>query len=195
MWIEAILLGIVISFFKNGRLTNFSKLEFRFVYLLLIGLGLQLLPFFMNKNEFVLKNSKEIIFFGSVLIFAFYVLNLAKRGFIVIAIGSMMNLLALLTNSMRMPLLVGQNSIKYLLELKEGILSGDIVNYILFENANFITKFLGKTISMPSFYPFTKVFGIGDFVIAIGVVIFIVRQLTIHHRHSFRNNYTRRTRF
>lgn len=189
MVFEALIIGIVIGFIRDGRVNNFSFLDFKGFYFILLGALCEFLPFFMNQTNFISQNANYIVSVGMIFLFLFLELNYKLMGFKIIILGFLMNALAFFTNSFRMPILILRASQEHLKNLKFAIEVGEVNNYILFDRANPITRYLGKFVIMPDWYPFSKYFGIGDIVIMIGVIIFIVKYMEIHKKSSFGTKY------
>lgn len=185
MIFEALIIGICIGLIKDGRIGNFSQIDFRGFYLLLIGGVLQMIPFFVNHLDFIVNYSNYMIFAGLILCMIFLLLNHKINGFRMIIFGFALNLAAYGMNQFKMPILILRSSQNMLAQLKFSIEIGEIRNYILFDHAHGFFRYLGKFAFMPQWYPFTPFFGIGDVLIALGILIFIVKNMLIHKKSSF----------
>ena len=185
MIFEALIIGISIGLVKDGRLGNFSQIDFRAFYLLMMGAILQMIPFFANHFDFIVNYSNYMIFAGLILTMAFVLLNHKMNGFKMVILGFGLNLVAYGLNHFKMPILILNSSENLLAQLKFSIEIGEVKNYILFDHAHEIFRFLGKFAFMPDWYPFTKFFGIGDVLVALGIIFFIVKHMLIHKKSSF----------
>lgn len=189
MVFEALMIGIVIGFIRDGRFNNFAFLDFKGFYFILIGALCEFLPFFMNQTNLISQNANYIVSVGLFFLFLFLVLNHKLTGFRIILLGFLLNTAAFLTNHFKMPILILKGSQEYLTNLKFAIEVGEVNNYILFDRANAITRYLGKFVIMPDWYPFSKYFAIGDVIIMAGMILFIVKYMEIHKKSSFGTKY------
>ncbi|MCK8059433.1 MULTISPECIES: DUF5317 family protein [unclassified Fusibacter] len=179
MWFEAILLGLIIGVIRGGRLSNLENSHVKGAMLIVLGLLLQLIPFFLHAVEFVATNAKYFTIAGLAMAIIALLLNLKKRGIWLVGLGAILQVVVLILNDMLMPIrLAGATSAK-LVQMRLAIESGEIANYVLFNQSTHWSKFLGKTILMPDVYPFTVAIGIPDLIIAIGMILFIQNELQI----------------
>lgn len=185
MIFEALIIGISIGLIKDGRIGNFSQVDFRALHFLLIGAVLQMIPFFINHLDIIVNYSNYMMFAGLILCMVFLLFNHKMSGFGIIIAGFLLNLAAYGLNHFKMPILILRSSQNMLAQLKFSIEIGEIKNYVLFDHAHEIFRFLGKFAFMPDWYPFTRFFGIGDVLIAIGIIIFIIKNMLIHKKSSF----------
>lgn len=177
MWFEAVTIGIVIGLFRGGRLRNFENVHFKGMLLILLGLLIQMVPFFLHVIPWILTNAVYFSAAGLVLALFALLMNLKKKGLILVVLGTVMQLFVLVMNDFRMPIRLIDQSAARLVQLRLAIESGEISNYILFSDASHWSKWLGKLVIMPSAYPFTTAFGLPDILIAIGIIWFIQSEL------------------
>lgn len=182
MLISAIVLGIIIGLFRGGRLSNLSSIKFKFLNLFFVGFLIQLIPFFLGKFELFAKNAIYINFLGYVIVVLFLLLNIKKKGFIFLFFGGFLNIICLVINSFRMPIIFEGTS-SGTIQLKLAVLSGQVSNYVPIESAKTPGDFLGKIITMPDWYIGVPAIGISDILIIIGVVILV--QNEINTRRGF----------
>lgn len=185
MVFEALVIGILTGFVRDGRIDNFSFIDFKGFYFILIGAVCEFLPFFVKETDFLFQNTNYIVFIGLIFVLLFLLLNFKLMGFRIITLGFLMNLSAYVTNGFRMPIMISKGVEIHLNNLKFAIEVGEINNYVLFDSANSITRYLGKFVIMPVWYPLGKYFGIGDIVIMIGVILFLVKYMEMHKKSSF----------
>lgn len=177
MWIESIILGLVIGLIRGGRISKLKEFRMGYANLFLFGLILQIAPFFLSRIDFIKNNAALISFVGYILIFIFLALNYRKKGLPLIMLGSFMNIVVLLLNSLKMPIYIASSS-PNAINLKLNIMSGNVVNYFMIDKLEGFSAYLGKFISMPDFYPGIPVIGIADIIIALGVIHLIQNELS-----------------
>ncbi len=170
MWIEAILIGLIVGLLRGGRFSNLANFSLRAVLLLVAGLILQLLPFFLHVIPFVKDNAALFSFVGLLFAIAFVILNFKITGMPLILLGVLLNALVLLFHNFKMPIQLADATSANFVQMKLAIASGAVSNYMLMSNSTHIIKYLGKLWLMPSYYPFTKFFGVPDIIIAIGII-------------------------
>lgn len=182
MFIEAIVIGILITIFTGTRLDNLNNVNIKCWAMIVIGVIMQLLPIFLSRYQFIIY----LQLLGVVLVLMGVIINYRVRGFFIIFIGGLVNFTAIILNQYKMPVdLVLMEGTK-LSGLMDTIINGDVVNYIATNGDNW-SKFLGKIMITPGWYPFTKLLSIGDIIISLGIIRFIYGE-------SKRKNLHRKTK-
>lgn len=172
MFIEALFVGLIVAYFRGGRLDNFNYLEIKGWYLIILGLMLQLTPIFISGYTFL--NYLQMI--GIILILLAVLINIKLKGFWLILLGGILNFLAVLIHDFKMPVnLIFQSGIRFN-GFIDTILEGDVINYMVSESIGW-TGLLGKIIATPSWYPFPKLLSAGDIFITIGLFAFMYGEL------------------
>ena len=184
MFFEAIIIGIIFGWTKKGRLSNLSEINFKYYYLILISVMIQILPFFIE-NQNLIKNYKYLSIISLIIVIVFVVLNLNKNGFFVVLLGTICHLIGYIINNFKVPVLININSSEKLLNLKFLIDINEIPNYKTYYEFENVNQYFGKIFIMPEWYPLTKYFSIGDVLVFIGIVLFIKNQMIIHKKSSF----------
>ncbi len=171
MWLEVIILGIIIGLLRGGRLNNLEKISIKGGLFIALAIILQLLPFFLSQFTFIKENTNLFVLAGAILSAIVVLLNIKKAGMPIVFIGIFLNLTVLFFNNYKMPInLTDVATTAKLSAMKLAIQNGEISNYILLSNVDHWSKFLGKTIILPSYYPFTSFLGVPDLLIAVGVI-------------------------
>jgi|LGOV01.1.fsa_nt_gb energy-coupling factor transporter transmembrane protein EcfT len=168
MFIEAMILGLVISFLRGGRMDNIEYLNIKGWYLIIIGVVLQLVSVFLTKYSF----ATYIQLIGIIFVLIVVVLNIKLRGFWLMLFGGMLNFLAVILNGYKMPvnpIIIENNKLSSFMDM---IIDGEIINYISTSVGGW-SAMLGKIMMTPQWYPFPKMLSIGDIVISIGIIWFI----------------------
>ncbi len=174
MFVEAVILGLIISFFIRGRITNLVELNIRGWYLIFISVILTLSPIFLANFDKFEKILPIVMFLALLIMLVVVGLNYDKKGFLIILIGGLFNIIVMLFFSFKMP--VAMDSLKgtALEYLIDDINAGRIINYTLIKGPGLL-KYFSKFIIIPN-YPFAKVISIGDIIISIGIIRFIVGE-------------------
>ena len=197
MFVEALVLGILIGRIRKGRLSNLSEMQFRGWVFVVVGALIQFIPIFLNKFELLLEYHMYFPFAALLIMVGVMAMNLEKNGVWLILIGGVLNTLAIAMNGFKMP--VNIKGLKYagLDAVAETIADGSVINYIDAATVENFSRFLGKIIAIPSFYPFAKVLSIGDIVMMIGVVLLMAGQMTSTYfrRHSQQLRYSYKSKY
>jgi hypothetical protein len=189
LFIEAIIAGIILGRLRSGSISALENIKFKgwkiLIILLLMDMGLRL--YIINSSS----NLGEILFnYYPVFSIIFYLitiiildLNKNLKHLRIIQSGYVLNLLPMLINGGKMPVLESAlDSIDKLNEidlLKSNVL---LTHKLVDETTRF--KFLADNIPFPYFFP--KVISIGDVILSIGLVLFISHYMTIGRK--FPNN-------
>lgn len=177
MWLEAVVIGIVIGLARGGRIAYLAEMRLKHVNLFLVGLAIQILPFFFGSIDFFRAGARYMSFAGYMVIVLFLILNLKSKGVFVILVGAFMNVIALLTHDYRMPISFDGASEK-MLGLKLQVLSGQVNNYLQIDEFDSIWDYLGKIIPMPNWYPLIPILSMADIVIAVGIVFLLQNEIS-----------------
>lgn len=172
MCVEAIIIGIIVGLIRGGRISYLSNLNLKQLNIFVLGVVIQLLPFFFGKIDFFQSWACQIYFVGYLLVFVFLILNFAKKGMKLLIAGTALNSLALLLNDLKMPVYVNSTSSK-VARMNLSIRTGDLVNYVPVKELNGFTDYLGKIIHMPDFYLGVPVISVADIIISVGIIILI----------------------
>jgi len=176
MFIEIVIIGLLIGGFTGGRFANLMDMNIRAWYLILVSLILSLLPIFTRGLDLVGNLDVYLLFASMVLMLIVVLANLDKKGTWLILVGGIYNLLIMSFNSFKMPVSMSNLEKAGLTSLIEGINDGSIVNYVAAETTGAIT-FFTKFIAIPKPYPFPKILSIGDLVMSVGLLIFIIGEM------------------
>jgi hypothetical protein len=156
MFVEAVIVGLLVGFFRGGRFDNFNYLEIRLWYVSIVGLLLQLMPVFITGYDFLAY--------------------IKLRGVWLVMLGGMLNLLAVLLNNFKMPVNLIFNQGTRLNSFMDTIVEGDIINYVLSADGGWLSA-LGKILITPNWYPFPHLLSAGDILITVGVFVFVYGEM------------------
>ncbi len=178
MWIEALIVGLLISIVRGGRFSNLERSSLRGISVLVFGLVFQLLPFFLHGFAFFKQYAAMFSFLGLCLAALFIALNIKLPGMKLIMGGASLNLIVLSFHNFKMPIAITDTALVELAQMKLNITTGAIANYTMMSQSTSITRYLGKLWTMPAFYPFSRFFGIPDILVAIGVIWLLQYELS-----------------
>lgn len=184
MILEAIILGVLIGIFRNGRFYNLIEVEFKGWYFVFLGAALQIIPIAFTKLTEEISFLSWAPFAGVCLIWLGVLMNHKLKGFKLLAFGAALNLLVMLLHGGKMPIHLGFAEHFGISAIVESVKSGTMANLMPFDQAHGIFKWLGKVIPIPRPYPLAKMISIGDFIISIAIVYFIQGEMVFYHFKS-----------
>jgi hypothetical protein len=178
MFLEALVIGSIIGFIKGGRMLSIGAIYFRGTFYLIAGLILQTFPLLLGYFNLFSGAYAFFSFLGVLLIMAFFLRNIQRRGVWLILLGGALNIIAMLFSGLAMP--VDLNALAYsgLSSMADTIRDGSIVNMVDVANSPGIIKVLSKFIALPAIYPLAKVISVGDILISIGLAWLVSYELT-----------------
>jgi hypothetical protein len=177
MWFEAVLIGICIGLIRGGRLNQLDNLNFKGSLFIVLGLLIQLVPFFLHPISFIKDNAMYFTFSGLLLALLVLILNIKRAGIIFVILGSALQVFVLLMHDLKMPIRLMQESSVKFVQMRLSIEAGEIANYILFSQSDHWSRYFGKLVVLPSYYPFSQAIGLGDVLIALGIIWFIQSEM------------------
>jgi hypothetical protein len=168
----AIPAGILAGLLVGGRLQGLSSIHFRWAWVFLLGLAVQLVLF----SDYVTARIGEAgvpIYVGSTLaVAAVIALNLRIRGMPIVLLGAVSNLVAIVANGGYMPA-----SVEAIRSLGKPVKDG-------YSNSSFVSDpalpWLTDIFALPPWLPFSNVYSIGDVLIGLGVVVVIASAMRTH---------------
>lgn len=173
MFIEALAIGLIAGIVRNGRVRNLLELEIAGVSLIITAVILQILPIVL---EPFIKSENWLAFFpfaGTLVMMAAVLMNRKNKGFYIIFIGALLNVMAMVLSGFRMPVTEAALLRAGMQSLLETIQDGSVINYVLVNSADGLAYYLGKVIAIPEIYPLSKLFSAGDLLISAGLAYFI----------------------
>lgn len=181
LFIEAILLGIILGRLRSGKLSKLEKIEFKGFKLLL---GFFIVDILLRL--FIVNSSSKL----AMILFAYYpYTNIAlyiltiiflelnkKQPFVrIIEAGFLLNLLPMITNNGKMPVL--ESALIKVGKLQEvEIMRRNLMLGHQLVNSTTRFQFLADILPLNLFIP--KVISLGDIVIALGIALFISSKMT-----------------
>lgn len=181
MFLEAVLLGLLVGKLRGGRSLNIGNLEFRGWVLILVAFLLQMLPMLLGRMGWMARNGHVLAFCTLILVFFIVVWNCDKRGFWLVALGAVSNILAMTTHGLKMPVSLTALQNAGHAELVDSIANNAVLNYTGLTQMTGWSDYLGKMIALPDFYPLAQVISAGDIMMSMGIFLFVSGQMTTNH--------------
>lgn len=164
----AIPAGIVAGLLVGGRLENLSAFRFRWGWLAVGGLLVQL-ALFTETGDRLAGDAGPATYVASTLaVFVAVVRNLRVPGMALVALGALSNLAAITANGGFMPASAAALA-------TAGLPPGDHLNSVVLERP--ALEPLTDVFALPASLPFANVFSVGDVLIAVGVAVAIAAAM------------------
>lgn len=181
MYFEAILLGVVIGWLRKGKIRHFFAYAFSGRYLALIALLIFVFPYALK--IFGIQTHYALFPYAAMGLCALIaLLNHRSFGMKLLFVGVLLNMVVMGMNHFSMPIDTEKLSDIGGAAFVEGILSGEILNYRPLAGSVGISAYLGKVVAMPSWYPFTMMCSVGDFVASTGIVLAVQNTMLINRK-------------
>jgi hypothetical protein len=172
-----IVAGLLAGKLAGGRIAAIADVKFRWWGLALGGLMLQAVLFAPPIAARIGTAGPALYVASTVAVLAVLLRNVRMTGFPVIAVGAGLNLLAIAANSGYMP------SSPEAWQTLNGVATLPTAQYTNSALAGTTTVFpwLGDVLVLPRPLPFANVFSIGDVLIGLGAVLFLVWTMRRSH--------------
>lgn len=181
MFLEAVLLGLLVGKLRGGRSLNIGNLEFKGWVLILVAFLLQTLPMLLGRTGWMARNGHILAFSTLIMVFFIVVWNCDKRGFWLVGLGAVSNILAMTTHGLKMPVFLGALQNAGHVELVDSIMNNAVLNYTGLTQLAGWSDYLGKIFAFPDFYPLAQVISMGDILMSLGIFLFVSGQMTASH--------------
>lgn len=181
MFVAAVLAGLCWGWVRQGRLTNLAGVQVRYAACILaFGVMQVLLAILQAQSRLPVGGMWDWGFVASTLLLAgVLAANYARPGFVWMAIGTMMNAVAMLGHGGRMPVSVqalhGAGLDGYALALAGG---GAGSKHVLVDGIVRISDIFGDVFYLPPQTAIPRVLSLGDVLLIAGLFLFISRQMT-----------------
>ena len=182
--------GLLLGRLAGGRLDGLTGVSFRFRLLALGGLLFQLVLFSSVVTERIGDAGPILYVVSSLAVFVALLANLRLPGLWILALGAGLNLLAITANGGFMP-----SSPEAWMQLN-GLAELPTDAYTNSALITAATAFpgLGDILVFPRPLPLANVFSLGDALIAVGAIVFLVRQMrTVRTRSGIATSPMRRS--
>ena len=165
----ALPLGLAIGLALGGRPAGLARLEFRWPWLLMAGLFVQVILFTDYVAARVGDLGPAIYVASTAAVFAGVLRNVRIPGMVLVALGAASNLAAIVANGGFMP--AGAAAMAALGKTDPTIYSNSaVVQHPALE-------LLTDIFALPAWIPFANIFSVGDMLIGLGVVVVIAASM------------------
>lgn len=165
--------GLIVGRLLGGRVGNLEQVHFVWWQLALAGLIVQLVLFADPVQERVGAEGPVIYVISTLAVLVALLRNLRQPGLAVIAVGAVLNLIPILANGGYMP-----SSPDVWRELTGSpTLPVEHYSNVVLIGPHTPFAFLGDIFAFPRPLPMATAFSLGDAVIAVGAVIFLVHAM------------------
>ena len=166
----SIALGVLIGRLAGGRLRNLERVHFVWWKLALAGFAVQLVLFAGPVAERIGSLGAPIYVVSTLAVMAALLRNLRYPGLIVVAIGAALNLIPVLANGGAMP------SAPEAWRVLTGVAALPVTHFSnsVLIGPETLFPFLGDIFVWPRPLPLANVFSVGDAIIAVGAIIFLI---------------------
>ena len=165
----AVPIGLALGFLLGGRPAGLATLQFRFGWVMVAGLLVQVVLFSTAVSDVVGELGPAIYIVSTAVVIASVLANLRITGMALVALGAISNLVAIVLNGGYMPADAG--AMAALGKTAPTTYSNSAIV------ADPVLKPLTDIFAMPTWVPFSNVFSIGDVLITAGVVVVIVAAM------------------
>lgn len=165
----AIPIGILLGFLLGGRPGGLASLQFRWPWLLIGGLLIQVVLFTDAVAAQVGDLGPVIYVASTAAVFAGVLRNVGIPGMALVALGALSNLAAIVANGGYMP--AGAAAMAALGKTDPTIYSNSAVV------AQPALEPLTDIFAIPAWVPFANIFSVGDLLIGLGVVVIIAAAM------------------
>jgi hypothetical protein len=165
--------GLLIGRLAGGRVRNLENVRFMWWQLALAGLAVQLVIFAGPIAERVGSWGSAVYVLSTIAVMVALLRNLRLPGLWIIAIGAALNLIAVLANGGAMP------SDPEAWRTLTGVAALPVTHFsnAVLMGPDTVFPFLGDMFVWPKPLPLANVFSIGDAIIAVGAVVFLVTAM------------------
>ena len=162
--LPSLIVGIVVAILLGGRPTRLREVEFRHGWTVFAALALQVVLFTRVGDPIPADIAATVHLASYALLFAFAAANLKNAALIPILLGMAANAAAIVANGGRMPVSedAWRAAEQRAADGSNVVVGGDRL------------AFLGDVFALPAGIPLANVFSVGDLLIAVGTVMFIV---------------------
>lgn len=169
----AIAAGLILGRLTGGRLRNLERVRFGWWQLALGGLLVQLVLFYDPVQERVGAEGPVIYVLSTLAVLVALLRNLRLPGLSILAVGAVLNLVVILANGGYMP-----SSPEAWAQLT-GAAALPVSHYsnVVLIGPGTLLPFLGDVFVPPALLPMATPFSVGDALIAVGAVVFLVHAM------------------
>jgi len=178
-------IGVLIGFLSGGRLSSLEKLRLRWLPLVFVALVIQLLIFPLFTSTAIITFAKSPLHILSYVLLAVWIAaNIRVVPIVLLSIGAVCNFSVLIANGGHIPASINAIQRAGLPTLAERLMQdGVYANLVLMSDSSRL-NFLGDTLYLPQWIPFSAAFSIGDLLIMLALIWLIVKGMRIDGKRT-----------
>jgi len=181
IFLAAVVVGVLVGLLMKGKLSNIPSLRLRWLWLVLLGLLLQVLIFPLFSERPLLPYATVPLHYLSYgLVLVFLVANLRVRPLLALGAGALLNVCVIAANGGRMPASATALAAAGYVDVAEKLVAGSTHGNVLLMSEASRLNLLGDWLYLPSWVPLSTAFSFGDVLILVGVAWLIVRGMREH---------------
>ncbi len=174
----AVLLGLLVGYFRRGRLSNLAALRLRGLWLLLPPLVIQLLIFPLGGREPILSFGTPYWHIVSYLfLLSFVLLNRGYPEILLMGLGLFLNFLVIVANGGFMPASAEALRRAGLASVAQGLEEGTRSGNTVLMGPKTRLNFLGDWLYLPAWFPLSSAFSVGDVILGLGAALLLARRM------------------
>lgn len=162
--LPSLLLGLVFAVVLGGQLSRLAEVRFRLTWTVPVALAIQVVIFSRLGEGLAPWTIEQLHIASYVILLAFAAANLRVRALVPVLLGLVANATAILANNGLMPV---SPSAARTIGMSAGVHDNVFVGHARL-------GFLGDVFALPSQFPLANVFSVGDILIGIGMMLFVV---------------------
>jgi uncharacterized protein DUF5317 len=169
-----LLAGIVLGTALGGRLGGLAAVRFRWGWLVVLGLAIQMLIFTAVGDALVGGAGPALYVLSTAMVLVVVIANVRLPGLALVAGGAVLNLVAIVANGGRMPAdpaALASLGIEHLDGPTNSVLTAEPV-----------LRPLTDVFALPVWLPLANVFSVGDVLIGIGLVVAVAAAMRTTRR-------------
>jgi hypothetical protein len=165
----AVLIGVVLGFVAGGRPSGLGELRFRWPWLIVGALLVQVVLFSGPVSERIGDIGPVIYVASTAAVLVAVIANRRIPGIPIVAVGAACNLAAIVANGGYMP------------ADPAAMAALGKADPIVYSNSTVVPDpalgMLTDVFAMPAWFPFANVFSLGDIIIGVGIIVVIVSAM------------------
>jgi hypothetical protein len=165
----ALVIGLAVGFAAGGRISGLAELHFRWPWVMLAGLLVQVILFSDQVTAWIGTAGPPIYVLSTLAVIGAVLANRAVTGMPVVVVGAVSNFVAIVANGGFMP--ADPGALQALGKVPSTVYS----NSAVISGAQLAP--LTDMFALPPWLPFANLFSIGDLLIGVGVGIVIVAAM------------------
>lgn len=174
----SVFIALIVGLIQKGSLKNLGTIRFKYSFLVLLSIGLQILIFNPYWDNHVGSGAltTNLYALALLLIYAFLLFNMKLPGMILIALGTLSNGIAIFANQGHMPASLSAYSQAFPERVNELVDQQVYYNSVII-NEQTRLPYLCDIFWVPHWFPLANVFSIGDVLLCIGAFILIRKTM------------------